>query len=317
MTIAHSFESNRSDEYDIDRIVDALRVHRIRSHHFRYGSGLPPTLPSRASMMDIVDGLIAALFPRHFGPPGLAVENFDPFVRSSLENSLKALGAQVALAVQLGATRPVNEAGALNQSLEITAAFAEGLADIRGLLETDIRAAFDGDPAATSLDEVMCCYPGVAAIIRHRIAHRLYGLGLPILARIVSEAAHSATGIDIHPGAQIGESFFIDHGTGVVVGETSIIGRGLRLYQGVTLGARRFATNADGGLAKNYPRHPIIEDDVVIYAGASVLGRITVGKGSVIAGSVWLTEDVPAGSTVTQAKSRSAVEAIEGRRQLF
>ena len=157
----------------------------------------------------------------------------------------------------------------------------------------------------------MSCYPGVLAIIRHRLAHPLYRLGLRMLARMISETSHSQTGIDIHPGATIGEAFFIDHGTGVVIGETAIVGRGVRLYQGVTLGARRFETGGDGLLAKDYPRHPILEDDVVVYAGASILGRITVGRGSVIAGSVWLTHSVPPHSQVSQARARNE-DAFEG-----
>ncbi len=180
----------------------------------------------------------------------------------------------------------------------------EDLPNIRALLETDIRAAFEGDPAATSLDEVMCCYPGVAAIMRHRIAHRLHRVGAPMLARIISEVAHSATGIDIHPGAEIGESFFIDHGTGVVIGGTSVIGRRVRLYQAVTLGAKRLEVDDHGALIKDYQRHPIVEDDVVIYAGATILGRITIGRASVVSGNVWLTHSVPAGSTITQARLR-------------
>lgn len=151
----------------------------------------------------------------------------------------------------------------------------------------------------------MCCYPGVAAIIRHRLAHGLYRLGVPMIARIISEATHSATGIDIHPGAEIGESFFIDHGTGVVIGGTAIIGRRVRLYQAVTLGAKRFEVDENSALMKDYPRHPIIEDDVVIYAGATILGRITVGRGAVISGNVWVTQDVPPGATVTQARTRN------------
>ena len=144
-------------------------------------------------------------------------------------------------------------------------------------------------------------------MIRHRVAHGLYRFGASMLGRMVSEAAHASTGIDIHPGAEIGESFFIDHGTGVVIGETAVIGARVRLYQAVTLGAKRFETDQGGVLHKNYPRHPIIEDDVVIYAGATILGRITVGAGSTIAGNVWLTHDVPPASVITQAKGRTEV----------
>jgi serine O-acetyltransferase len=152
---------------------------------------------------------------------------------------------------------------------------------------------------------VLVCYPGITAIIHHRLAHILYRLGAPLVARVISELAHSATGIDIHPGAQIGESFFIDHGTGVVIGETAVIGRHVRVYQAVTLGAKRFQKDDTGVLVKGNIRHPIVEDNVVIYAGATILGRITIGQGSTIGGNVWLTHSVPPGSNITQAYVRS------------
>ncbi|HMY39798.1 MAG TPA: serine acetyltransferase, partial [Marinagarivorans sp.] len=198
---------------------------------------------------------------------------------------------------------------ALNAELKQNASnivhqFAQKLPEIRRLLDRDVQAAFNGDPAARSFDEVLLCYPGITAIIHHRLAHELYRLDLPLLARILAELAHSRTGIDIHPGAQIGPGFFIDHGTGVVIGETAIIGARVRLYQAVTLGAKRFPVDAQGSLEKGLPRHPIVEDDVVIYAGATILGRITIGKGSVIGGNVWLTRNVAAGSQVTQANSQ-------------
>jgi serine O-acetyltransferase len=167
---------------------------------------------------------------------------------------------------------------------------------------SDVQAALAGDPAATSVAEIMLCYPGTIAVLYHRLAHCLHRLGAPFLARLAADIAHTLTGIDIHPAAQIGASFFIDHGTGVVIGETAIIGKHVRLYQAVTLGARRFPTDASGALIKGAPRHPIVEDDVVIYAGATILGRITVGAGSTIGGNVWLTQSVEPGSNVTQAK---------------
>ncbi|MET0365152.1 MAG: serine O-acetyltransferase EpsC, partial [Sphingobium sp.] len=178
---------------------------------------------------------------------------------------------------------------------------------IRRLLDEDVEAAYAGDPAARSVDEVLLCYPCVTALIHHRIAHELYKLGAPLVARIIAEAGHSRTGIDIHPGAQIGESFFIDHGTGVVIGQTAIIGNRVRLYQAVTLGARSFREDEDGNLV-NEPRHPIIEDNVTIYAGATILGRVIIGKCSVIGGNVWLTRSVPAGSRVRQMKASVAIE---------
>lgn len=192
------------------------------------------------------------------------------------------------------------------KALAIVREFGEVLPTIRSLLDSDVLAAFRGDPAARSVDEVLLCYPGIHAMIHHRIAHALYSLGVPLLARLVAELAHGATGIDIHPGASIGPGFFIDHGTGVVIGETSLIGANVRLYQAVTLGAKRFATDADGHLQKGSARHPILEDDVVIYAGATILGRVTIGRGSTIGGNVWLTRSVPPESRIAQAQTREA-----------
>src|SRR5262249_21919800 len=161
-----------------------------------------------------------------------------------------------------------------------------------------------GDPAARSPDEAVLCYPGLTAITHHRIAHELYALDVPLVPRMVAELAHGATGIDIHPGAEIGASFFIDHGTGIVIGETCIIGERVRLYQGVPLGAKSFPTDDDGRPIKGNPRHPIVEDDVIIYAGATILGRVTIGRGSSIGGNVWLTHSVAPGSRVSQAQPR-------------
>jgi serine O-acetyltransferase len=175
---------------------------------------------------------------------------------------------------------------------------------IRHLLDADIQAAYHGDPAATSIEETLFCYPGVTAILQHRIAHELYSLSVPLIPRIISELTHAETGIDIHPGAGIGPSFFIDHGTGVVIGETALIGARVRIYQGVTLGARDLASDRHGHLIKGLLRHPIVEDDVVIYAGATILGRITIGKGATIGGNVWITRSVPPGSRITQAQAR-------------
>jgi serine O-acetyltransferase len=186
--------------------------------------------------------------------------------------------------------------------------FADALPVIRCMLDSDVQAAYDGDPAARSVDEVLLCYPGVLAVTYHRLAHQLYISHVPLLARMIAELAHSATGIDIHPGAQIGSRFFIDHGTGVVIGETTIIGERVRIYQAVTLGAKRFETDEAGNLQKEYARHPIVEDDVVIYAGATILGRVVIGKGSVIGGNVWLTHSVPANSQIMQTTLKPSIK---------
>ena len=171
---------------------------------------------------------------------------------------------------------------------------------VRRLVASDVEAAFEGDPALRTRDEAIFAYPGIFAVTNQRIAHELHVLGVPLIPRIITEHAHTQTGIDSHPGARIGERFFIDHGTGVVVGETCVIGSGVTLYQGVTLGAKSFPRDADGRPIKGIDRHPVVEDDVVVYAGATILGRIVIGKGSSIGGNVWLTHAVPPGSKVTQ-----------------
>jgi serine O-acetyltransferase len=294
-------------DFEIDRIVSDLRASRTQWRQSTKRGGIVYELPSQEALSDILDTLCAALFPRHFGPPALTEENVDVFVGRMLEDALQGLHEQVRRELRHSSGPLEGVADIDSKARELTRAFAAGLAKVRALLETDIEAAYQGDPAARSIDEVLLCYPCVGAIMRHRLAHELYRLGAPLLARMVAEMAHAATGIDIHPGAQIGASFFIDHGTGVVIGETAIIGRNVRLYQAVTLGAKRFAVDETGALVKGGARHPIIEDDVVIYAGATILGRITIGRGSTIGGNVWLTHSVPPGSNITQALARSDI----------
>jgi serine O-acetyltransferase len=262
-------------------------------------------LPSPDAISRIVENLRASLFPVHFGLPELTDQSVDYYVGHILDGTLRSLAEQVRRCLALPGSRG-EDVSALDAG-EITRAFASELPVILGLLESDVRAAYEGDPAAKSLDEVMLCFPGIAAITYHRIAHALYRLKVPLLARIISEYSHSTTGIDIHPGAKIAKSFFIDHGTGVVIGETAVIGENVRLYQGVTLGAKSFPVDANGVIIKGADRHPIIEDDVVVYAGATILGRITIGKGSSIGGNVWLTRSVPPNSRIAQAQVRNEV----------
>lgn len=294
--------------WDLGPLVWQLRAARERwreAQQRRRDFG-PREFPSREALREIAAALCAALFPMRLGPADLTREGEDFYVGYTLERALNALLRQVRL--ELAAQHrggPEDEdlsaAQIEAQALRLVQDFAAGLPGLRALLDTDVQAAFDGDPAARTVDEVLLCYPGVLAVIHHRLAHSLYQLGLPLVARILAEIAHAETGIDIHPGARIGAGFFIDHGTGVVIGETAVIGERVRLYQAVTLGARRFETDADGHLAKGGARHPVVEDDVVIYAGATVLGRITIGRGSSIGGNVWLTRSVPPGSNVSQA----------------
>ena len=184
----------------------------------------------------------------------------------------------------------------------IAARFISKLPEIRRILATDVEAAYYGDPAATCFGEIICCYPIIRAITNYRIAHELYMLNVPLIPRIITEMAHSETGIDIHPGAQIGHHFTIDHGTGVVIGATCIIGNNVKLYQGVTLGAKSFPLDENGNPIKGIARHPILEDDVIVYSNATILGRITIGKGATIGGNIWVTESVPAGARIVQRR---------------
>lgn len=299
-------QPQENTNWQLADIVNELRSARLS---WRERSGQPSlsghkALPSKSVVSEITESLRAILFPMRLGPDDLRHESEDYFVGHTLDAVLNALLIQVRLA--LGFSRSEGADAEHGDTLDVQAValvrqFATVLPAIRRRLDSDVLAAYHGDPSARSVDEVLLCFPGVNAIIHHRLAHYFYLAGVPLLARIIAEKAHSETGIDIHPGAQIDDGFFIDHGTGVVIGETAIIGKRVRLYQAVTLGAKRFVTEESGILQKGQPRHPIIEDDVVIYAGATLLGRITIGKGSSIGGNVWLTRSVKPGSNIRQA----------------
>jgi len=288
--------------WDIPHIVGSLRELRDASLANRSRRGKPPKLPARKALVEILDGLRATLFPNRLGLSTLTDEGIDYFVGHTLDTALRELLEQVHLELKFAAYQDDQRDVFREQAVTIVREFAAGLPRIRGLLETDLAAAYAGDPAARSIDEILVCYPGMTAITYHRFAHELNRLGTPLIARMIAEVSHSATGIDIHPGAQIGPSFFIDHGTGVVIGETAVLGERVRLYQAVTLGAKRFEADGNGELVKGNARHPILEDDVVVYAGATILGRITIGAGSVIGGNVWLTHSVPQGSHIAQTQ---------------
>lgn len=295
---------DETTRWNLASVVSALRDSREGTHRVRH-MGHVRELPYREVIADVMHGLSATLFPTHYGRPDLNDENIDFFVGHTLADTLDKLADQVRRALLFSRSTELPHPQDLQeQAHRIVRALAEDLPAIRGLLYSDLQAAWQGDPAATGISELLLCYPGITAVIHHRIAHALFKLGAPLVARLIADIAHARTGIDIHPGAQIGEGFFIDHGTGVVIGETCVIGRNVRLYQAVTLGAKRFPTDDNGHLIKGQPRHPIVEDDVVVYAGATVLGRITIGRGSTIGGNVWLTHSVPPGSNVTQALSQ-------------
>ncbi|MCV2361238.1 serine O-acetyltransferase [Paucibacter sp. TC2R-5] len=313
----NSSKAPADGDLQLDGVVAALRRarHDWREQQLRPREPGGRELPSAQALGTIVEGLRGALFPMRLGPPDLRHDGEDFFVGHTLHTQLHALRAQILLELRYvdrhsgraGPGKP--EADLEHLASALTREFGQKLAPIRRLLDSDVMAAFDGDPAARSVDEVLLCYPGITAMIHHRLAHALYGLGVPLLARIVAELAHASTGIDIHPGARIGAGLFIDHGTGVVIGETAVIGERVRIYQAVTLGARSFPVDAEGHVQKGLPRHPVVEDEVVIYAGATILGRITIGRGATIGGNVWVTRSVPAGSHISQANSQSESQA--------
>jgi serine O-acetyltransferase len=258
-------------------------------------------LPSRAEVEQLLDDLVSILFPGYFVRDQLDELTARYFVGERCARVLRGLERSVARALcetQDQSQPPCDPAEIDRRSHALSIALIQAIPDIRAMLDTDVRAALAGDPAARSAAEVILSYPGVQAIAVHRVAHRLYQLGVPLIPRMLSELVHSRTGIDIHPGARIGSSFFIDHGTGVVVGETTVIGEHVKLYQGVTLGALSVAPDAK----PQERRHPTLEDHVTIYAGATILGGDTViGRGSTIGGNVWLTHSVPPGTTVVLA----------------
>lgn len=300
--------------FDLKPVVAGLAVQRQRWRAAQKRSTEPGgrELPSREALAQILTSLRGVLFPMRLGPSDLRQESEDFYVGHTLDSVLHALLQQVRLELRY-ANRFAGAAESERieaHAIAVVRDFSQALPQIRALLDSDVIAAFEGDPAAQSVDEVLLCYPGILAMIYHRLAHQLYRLGVPLLARIVAELAHGQTGIDIHPGATIGAGLFIDHGTGVVIGETAVLGERVRIYQAVTLGAKSFPTDASGHPLKGLPRHPILEDEVVIYAGATVLGRVTIGRGATIGGNLWVTHDVPAGAHITQA--RSMHEAVGG-----
>ncbi len=273
-------------------------------------------LPSREAIAEILQGVLELMYPGYFGRQDLNSENLGAHTRQAVAALAPKIEREMEHCLcygrELDAARP--EYGeCAPRARELTEVFLRRLPEIRGLLVRDVQAAFDGDPAATNLDEVILAYPGVLAVSVYRIAHALYDLGVPMMARIMTEWAHSKTGCDIHPGAKIGAAFFIDHATGVVIGETTVIGDGVKLYQGVTLGALSFPRDASGQIIRGRKRHPTVENGATLYANATVLGgQTTVGADSVIGGSVFMTRSVPPRSRVSLKEPDLRVASRDG-----
>ena len=290
----------------LTKAVDELsdnQSYRGLFHQHREGE----PLPSGKSLERIVELSRAILFPGYFGNSTINSQTINYHIGVNIEELFSLLIEQI----QAGLCFGVENSGQCDcqspcraTATQLAAEFISRLPEIRRILATDVEAAYYGDPAATCFGEIICCYPVIRAVTNYRIAHELHRLNVPLIPRIITEMAHSETGIDIHPGAQIGHHFTIDHGTGVVIGATCIIGNHVKLYQGVTLGAKSFPCDEQGNPIKGIPRHPILEDNVIVYSNATILGRITIGEGATIGGNIWVTESVPAGARIVQRKSK-------------
>jgi serine O-acetyltransferase len=274
---------------------------RLSHQHF-----LGQPLPSMKVLKRATDLIREIIFPGYFGSTSLQPQMIGHYQGVYINELFELLKNEILAGLSFDCDEPDCPNKNALESIAVSSAvqFIGSLPEIRRKLGNDVDALYLGDPAAKSFGEVIFCYPAIKAITNYRIAHRMVELGVPLIPRYICEMAHGETGIDIHPEAEIGEHFAIDHGTGVVIGSTCIIGDHVKIYQGVTLGARSFETDESGNPVKGIPRHPIVEDHVVIYSGATILGRITIGRNSVIGGNVWVTRDVPPNSRIVQGKMR-------------
>lgn len=275
-------------------------------------------MPSGTILEEIITLCRSVLFPGYFGNTSINRHNLSYHIGVNVERLHNLLSSQIQAGLCFAFRNSLDEnknceeeytprqktQEMATRSRKISAEFISSLSEIRDILATDVQATFNGDPAAQSFDEVIYCYPGIRAIVNYRIAHKLLELGVPMIPRMITEMAHSETGIDIHPGATIGKYFAIDHGTGVVIGATAVIGNSVKLYQGVTLGAKSFPLDEEGHPIKGIPRHPIIKDKVIVYSNATILGRITIGEGAIIGGNIWVTEDVAPNTHIVQSKAK-------------
>lgn len=261
------------------------------------GTGAFPSIDSLREVISLVKSII---FPDFFNRRRNSCVTRVHYIGVGVDKLYSLLRREIGNGLRFDDSRSNGDTEDIASKMAID--FIDSLPEIKRMLLTDVEAMFNNDPAVENFGEIILCYPVVHAMVHYRVAHSLLQLGIPVIPRIITELAHSDTGIDIHPGAQIGEYFSIDHGTGVVIGETCVIGKHVTLYQGVTLGAKNFSLDSNGRPV-NIPRHPIIEDNVTIYSNATVLGRITIGRGSIVGGNIWLTYSVPPGSRILQRKA--------------
>lgn len=286
LNFAHRLTKTIEELSEADSLKDIFHQHQ---------DGNP--IPSNQVLEEIIGLLREIIFPGYYGESTVHSQTIKFQIGVNVEKLYHLLTKQVQAGlcfVQSQHELCPQQCQKLREKAEdLTTQFIQRLPELRRVLTTDMVATYNGDPAAKTYGEVILCYPGIKALINHRVAHELLMLGVPLIPRMIAEMAHAETGIDIHPGAVIGEFFTIDHGTGVVIGETCIIGKNVKLYQGVTLGARSFPLDEEGNPIKGIPRHPVVGDNVIIYSNATALGRITIGEGSVVGANIWITEDIP------------------------
>jgi serine O-acetyltransferase len=298
---------NQELDGKITRVIEQLSdpsTYGVVCHEHKLGE----PMPSLTNLQRIIDMVREILFPGYFGNTSLRPNTTRHYMGVYVDELYELLSQEILAGMCFECEDEKSDKVVRHneRAKEAALGFIEFLPEIRRQLVTDVNAIYLNDPAARNLGEVIFCYPAIRAITNYRMAHKMLELKVPLIPRFISEMAHSETGIDIHPRARIGEFFTIDHGTGVVIGSTSIIGNNVKIYQGVTLGAKSFPLDENGNPIKGIPRHPIVEDDVVIYSGATILGRITIGKGSVIGGNVWVIQDVPPNSRIVQSNSKNS-----------
>lgn len=292
----------------LTRTIEKLSQHESLKELFhRHRDGDP--LPSGKVLEEIIELARSILFPGFYGKSTVNTTTLKYHIGVNVERMHNLLTDQILAGLCFMDSEHANTdcipLYRRPQAESLSAKLIERLPEIRAVLATDVDAAYNGDPAAESKGEIISCYPVIKALVNYRIAHELVNLGVPLIPRIITEMAHSETGIDIHPAAQIGRHFTIDHGTGVVIGATCIIGDNVKLYQGVTLGAKSFPLDAAGNPIKGIPRHPILEDNVIVYSNATILGRITIGKGCVVGANIWVTEDMAPMSKKVKKEEKS------------
>ena len=297
-----------ADKEFLDTLVDRISSTYEDEQGINHIEGF--NLPNKKEILHILDELLEVIFPGFSDRKSYNLSTVRYNIGEQLANVYSHLTDQIERSMRYNSYLDKKPSQNIERKAEdAVRELLNSLPEIRESMKLDVQAAFDGDPAALSLDEIVMCYPGVKAITVQRIAHHLYQSNVPLIPRMMSEHIHSDTGIDIHPGAQLGKGVFIDHGTGVVVGETAIIGDGVKIYQGVTLGALSFPKDACGKIIKGAKRHPSIGSDVTIYSGATILGDIFIGDNSIIGGNVWLTESTPTGTRISIEQPKNLVRA--------